>query len=116
METRANTAYACPSSGKESLRAREEERAAHQVDGGVMAHHADDGSLVCEDGQPDWDCDTAQTPTGGSSKESSAMGASLTEQRRVEDDGLRVVNSFCGGRTGLYPANKPRLTLCQQPR
>ena len=83
--------------GQESLRAQEVERAAHQVDGGVTAHHAGDGSLVCEDGQPDWDCDTAQTPTGGSSKESSAMGASLTEQRRVEDDGLRVVNSFLGG-------------------
>ena len=83
--------------GKESRKARAEERAAHQVDGGVMAHHADDGSLVCEDGQPDWDCDTAQTPTGGSSKESSPMGASLREQRRVEDDGFRVVNSFCGG-------------------
>ena len=114
METPANTAYAY--FGKESLRVREEERAAHQVDGGVMAHHAGDGSLVCEDGQPDWDCDTAQTPTGGSSKESSAMGASLTEQRRVEDDGLRVVNSFSVGRYGRYHRNQPRLTLCQQPR
>jgi hypothetical protein len=44
------------------------------------------------------------------------MGATLTEQRRVEDDGLRVVNSFSGGRHGRYPRNKPRLTLCQQPR
>ena len=44
------------------------------------------------------------------------MGASLTEQRRVEDDGFRVVNSFCQGRYGRYLANKPRLTLCQQPR
>jgi len=44
------------------------------------------------------------------------MGASLTEQRRVEDDGLRVVNSFYGGRHRLYPANQARLTLCQQPR
>ena len=35
--------------------------------------------------------DTAQTPTGGSSGESSAMDESLTEQRRVSDDGLRVV-------------------------
>ena len=83
--------------GQESLRARGEGRAAHQVDGGVTAHHADDGSLVCEDGQPDWDCDTAQTPTGGSSKESSPMDERLREQRRVEDDGLRVVNSFLGG-------------------
>ena len=32
-----------------------------------------------------------QTPTGGSSRESSAMGESLTEQRRVNDEGLRVV-------------------------
>ncbi len=91
-------------------------RAAHQVVGGVTAHQAGDGSLVCEDDQPDWDCDTAQTPTGGSSKESSPMGASLREQRRVEDDGLRVVNSFRGGRNGRYPQKQPRLTLCQQPR
>ena len=69
--------------------------AAHQVVGGVTAYQAHDGSLVCEDDQPDWDWDTAQTPTGGSSKEFSAMGASLTEQRRVQDDGLRVVNCFC---------------------
>jgi hypothetical protein len=44
------------------------------------------------------------------------MGASLTEQRRVEDDGLRVVNSFSQGRNGRYLGNQPRLTLCQQPR
>jgi hypothetical protein len=44
------------------------------------------------------------------------MGASLREQRRVEDDGLRVVNSFSEGRDGRYLRNKPRLTLCQQPR
>src|SRR2546429_2085930 len=41
---------------------------------------------------------TAQTPTGGSSEEFSAMGASLTEQRRVQEDGLRVVNCFSQGR------------------
>ena len=29
--------------------------AAHQVVGGVTAHQADDGLLVCEDNQPDWD-------------------------------------------------------------
>src|SRR6478752_233378 len=46
---------------------------------------------------------TAQTPTGGSSEGSSAMGATLTEQRRVEDDGLRVVNSFSGGRERTVP-------------
>jgi hypothetical protein len=28
-----------------------------------------------------------------------AMGASLTTQRRVEDEDLRVVNSFRSGRT-----------------
>jgi hypothetical protein len=88
---------------EESLRARDGGRAAHQVVGVVTAHQADDGSLVCEDGQPDWDCDTAQTPTGGSSKESSPMGATLREQRRVEDDGLRVVNSFSGGRERTVP-------------
>ena len=95
METPANTAYAV--FGQESLRVPQDGRAAHQVVGGVTAHQADDGSLVCEDGQSDWDCDTAQTPTGGSSKESSPMDSRLREQRRVEDDGFRVVNSFCGG-------------------
>src|SRR5579884_3009076 len=47
---------------------------------------------------------TAQTPTGGSSEESSAMGASLTERRRVGDEGLRVVNPFSVGReVGTVP-------------
>src|SRR5436305_15023492 len=46
---------------------------------------------------------TAQTPTGGSSEEFSAMDASLTEQRRVQDDGLRVVNCFSLGRTKTVP-------------
>jgi hypothetical protein len=41
---------------------------------------------------------TAQTPTGGSSEGSSAMGASLTERRRVREDGPRVVNRFSRGR------------------
>jgi hypothetical protein len=40
---------------EESLRAQAEGRAAHQVVGGVKAHQAGDGSLVCEDDQPDWD-------------------------------------------------------------
>ena len=31
------------------------------------------------------------------------MGASLTEQRRVEDDGFRVVNSFSVGRILTVP-------------
>ena len=41
--------------GEESRKAAGEGRAAHQVVGGVSAHQADDGSLVCEDDQPDWD-------------------------------------------------------------
>jgi hypothetical protein len=31
------------------------------------------------------------------------MGASLMQQRRVEDDGLRIVNSFWGGRERTVP-------------
>src|SRR5437868_8710827 len=46
---------------------------------------------------------TAQTPTGGSSEEFSAMDASLTEQRRVQEDGLRVVNCFTVGRERTVP-------------
>src|SRR5437868_8344281 len=46
---------------------------------------------------------TAQTPTGGSSEEFSAMDASLTEQRRVQDDGLRIVNCFSLGRARTVP-------------
>ncbi len=46
---------------------------------------------------------TAQTPTGGSSEEFSAMGATLTEQRRVQEDGLRVVNCFSLGRARTVP-------------
>src|SRR6266567_7008434 len=46
---------------------------------------------------------TAQTPTGGSSEEFSAMDASLTEQRRVQEDGLRVVNCFSQGREWTVP-------------
>ena len=37
---------------------------------------------------------TAQTPTGGCSRESFAMGASLTKRRRVNEEGLRVVKFF----------------------
>ncbi len=45
------------------------------------------------------------------------MGATLTEQRRVEDEGPWVVNSFSVGREkGRYHRNKSRLTTCQQPR
>ena len=41
---------------------------------------------------------TAQTPTGGSSREFSAMGETLTEQCRVNDEGLRIVKFCCYGR------------------
>src|SRR5579884_4466510 len=41
---------------------------------------------------------TAQTPTGGSSEEFSAMGATLTERRRVREEGFRIVNCFSVGR------------------
>ena len=34
------------------------------------------------------------------------MGATLTEQRRVQDDGLRVVNCFWQGRVRTVPAEQ----------
>src|SRR6266516_5680403 len=46
---------------------------------------------------------TAQTPTGGSSEEFSAMDASLTEQRRVQEDAFRSVNCFTVGRARTVP-------------
>ncbi len=46
---------------------------------------------------------TAQTPTGGSSEEFSAMGATLTEQRRVQEDAFRSVNCFSAGREWTVP-------------
>src|SRR5579859_3896234 len=46
---------------------------------------------------------TAQTPTGGSSEEFSAMEATLTEQRRVQEEGLRIVNCFSEGREWTVP-------------
>src|SRR5258705_7976611 len=46
---------------------------------------------------------TAQTPTGGSSEEFSAMVARLTEQRRVQDEGFRVVNCFSWGGERTVP-------------
>src|SRR5213592_4085107 len=46
---------------------------------------------------------TAQTPTGGSSEEFSAMDASLTEQRRVQEDAFRSVNCFSVGREWTVP-------------
>src|SRR3989304_3863714 len=59
-----------------------------------------------EDDQPDGDGDTAPTPTGGSSGESCAMGESLTQRRRVGEEGLRVVNPFCQGRARTVPGEK----------
>src|SRR5436305_15225510 len=41
---------------------------------------------------------TAQTPTGGSSEEFSAMDASVTEQRRVQEEGIPIVNCVALGR------------------
>ena len=49
---------------------------------------------------------TAQTPTGGSSEEFSAMGASLTEQRRVQEDAFRSVNCFSQGRARTVPGEE----------
>src|SRR2546429_3763676 len=46
---------------------------------------------------------TAQTPTGGSSEEFSAMGETLTGQRRVQDEGFRVVNCFSWGGERTVP-------------
>ena len=46
---------------------------------------------------------TAQTPTGGSSEEFSAMEATLTEQRRVQEDAFRCVNCFFQGRVRTVP-------------
>jgi len=39
------------------------------------------------------------TPTGGSSREYSAMGETLTERRRVKEEAPRGVNFFYRGRT-----------------
>ncbi|PXY51745.1 hypothetical protein CIT14_21660, partial [Virgibacillus profundi] len=41
------------------------------------------------------------TPTGGSSRESSTMGASLMEQRRVSEEGFRLVKLCYKRRTTL---------------
>ena len=60
---------------------------------------------------------TVQTPTGGSSREYWAMEETLTQQRRVKDEGPRIVN-FCpmGRIKWRYHRRKPRQTTCQQPR
>ena len=72
--------------------------ASDQLDGKVKAYHGNDQQLVREDDQPHWDLDTAQTPTGGSSEEFCAMGESLTQQRRVIEEGLRIVKICYKGR------------------
>ncbi len=45
--------------------------------------------------------DTVQTPTGGSSEEFCAMGETLTQQRRVSDEGFRVVKLCQVGRSHM---------------
>ncbi len=42
-----------------------------------------------------------QTPTGGSSEEFCAMGETLMQQRRVSDEGFRVVKLCQVGRTHM---------------
>ncbi len=42
--------------------------------------------------------DTAQTPTGGSSGGYCTMEETLMQQRRVREDGLRIVNLSYQGR------------------
>ena len=44
---------------------------------------------------------TAQTPTGGCSREYSTMDESLMERRRVRDEGPWVVNRFCMGKISM---------------
>ena len=43
------------------------------------------------------------------------MGESLTEQRRVSEEGLRVVNSVIREEEKTVPEEEARLTTCQQP-
>ena len=59
-----------------------------------MAYQDHDALPVWEDEWPQGNWDTVPTPTGGSSEEFSAMGATLTEQYYVKEEGLRIVN-FC---------------------
>ncbi len=42
-----------------------------------------------------------QTPTGGSSKEFCTMRETVMQQRRVSDEGLRIVKLCQAGRNGL---------------
>ena len=53
---------------------------------------------------------TVHTPTGGSSREFSAMGESLTEQWCVSDEGLWIVKLFYWGRKTRL-GNESKLTV-----
>jgi hypothetical protein len=66
--------------------------AAYQLVGGVMAYQDNDGYRDWEVDPAEGHWDTGLTPTGGSSKEYCAMDESLTQQRRVKDEGFRIVN------------------------
>ena len=66
----------------------------YQLVGEVMAHQGNDGYRVWEHDPAHWDWDTAQTPTGGCSQESSSMGESLKERRRVYEEAPRGVKYF----------------------
>ena len=59
-----------------------------------MAYQGNDTYPVWEDDRTHWNWDTVQTPTGGSSREYCAMGETLTQQRRVSEEGLRIVKLF----------------------
>ena len=67
---------------------------AYQLVGEVKAHQGYDGYGVREHGPTHWDWDTAQTPTGGCSQESSSMDESLKERRRVYEEAPRGVKYF----------------------
>jgi hypothetical protein len=96
-ETGDNTAYAWPARGKQSSSAR---GSAERWVRARLARWWGNGlprlrSVAGLRGRSaTLGLRTAQTPTGGSSEEFSSMVARLNEQRRVQEDGLRVVNCF----------------------
>jgi len=59
-----------------------------------MAYQGNDGSAERELVRQQGYCDTDPTPTGGCSREYWAMGETLTQRRRVQEEGLRIVNCF----------------------
>jgi len=77
---------------------------AYQLVGGVIAYQDYDGYRAWEGVPAEGHWDTGLTPTGGSNRESCAMDESLTQRRRVEDDGLRVVNSCRKAPANYVPA------------